>query len=96
MKPHTKITHGDFNPTNVLIGEDGEVYPRLGARGHRQRFRRRGDDLSPVCAGGSEEADLYLKLFCKKNDIAMQYVQRWLPIVAAAQMTKSTARKRRS
>ena len=26
--------------------------------------------------------------FCKKNDIAMQYVQRWLPIVAAAQMTK--------
>ena len=26
MKPHTKITHGDFNPTNVLIGEDGKVY----------------------------------------------------------------------
>ena len=25
MKPHTKITHGDFNPTNVLIGEDGKV-----------------------------------------------------------------------
>ena len=35
-----------------------------------------------------KKADLYLKLFCKKNDIAMQYVQRWLPIVAAAQMTK--------
>lgn len=31
------------------------VYPRLGARGHRQRFRRRGDDLPPVRAGGSEE-----------------------------------------
>lgn len=26
MKPHTKITHGDFNPTNVLIGDDGKVY----------------------------------------------------------------------
>ena len=26
MKPHTKITHGDFNPTNVLIGADGTVY----------------------------------------------------------------------
>ena len=26
MKPHTKITHGDFNPTNVLIGADGKVY----------------------------------------------------------------------
>ena len=33
-------------------------------------------------------ADLYLKLFCKKSDTAMQYVQQWLPIVAAAQLTK--------
>ena len=31
MKPHTKITHGDFNPTNVLIGEDGKVHIRAGA-----------------------------------------------------------------
>ena len=33
-------------------------------------------------------ADLYLKLFCKKSDTAMQYVQQWLPIVAAAQLSK--------
>ena len=30
----------------------------------------------------------YLKLFCKKSDTAMQYVQQWLPIVAAAQLSK--------
>ena len=35
-----------------------------------------------------ETADLYLKLFCKKSDTARQYVQQWLPIVAAAQLTK--------
>ena len=25
-----------------------------------------------------EKADLYLKIFCKKSDTAMQYVQQWL------------------
>lgn len=30
-----------------------------------------------------EAADLYLNLFCKKSDTARQYVQQWLPIVAA-------------
>ena len=35
-----------------------------------------------------KKADLYMKLFCTKADIARQYVNRWLPIVAAAQLTK--------
>ena len=33
-------------------------------------------------------ADLYLKIFCKKSDTAIQYVQQWLPIVAASQLVK--------
>jgi len=36
----------------------------------------------------SEQAEQYIRLFCKKADIARQYVNRWLPIVAAAQLTK--------
>ena len=35
-----------------------------------------------------ESADLYLKLFCKKSDTARQYVEQWLPIVAAAELGK--------
>ena len=35
-----------------------------------------------------ESADLYLKLFCKKSDPARQYVEQWLPIVAAAELEK--------
>ena len=35
-----------------------------------------------------EKADLYLRLYCKKSDTARQYVQKWIPIVAAAQLTK--------
>lgn len=89
MKPHTKITHGDFNPTNVLIGEDGKVYILDWA--HAAIGNASADAAMTYLQFALEDqkkAGLYLKLFCKKNDIAMQYVQRWLPIVAAAQMTK--------
>ncbi len=40
------------------------------------------------CLENQKKADLYMKLFCEKSDTARQYVNRWLPIVAAAQMTK--------
>ena len=36
-----------------------------------------------------ELAEEYLKIFSKKSDTAIQYVQKWLPIVAAAQLTKA-------
>lgn len=89
MKPHTKITHGDFNPTNVIIGKDGKVYVIDWA--HAALGNASADAATTYLQFALEDqkkADLYLKLFCKKNDIAMQYVQKWLPIVAAAQMTK--------
>ena len=89
MKPHTKITHGDFNPTNVLIGDDGKVYILDWA--HAAIGNASADAAMTYLLFALEDqkkADLYLKIFCKKNDIAMQYVQKWLPIVAAAQMTK--------
>ena len=33
-------------------------------------------------------ATQYLKLFCEKTDTARQYVEMWLPIVAASQSVK--------
>ena len=33
-------------------------------------------------------ADEYLEMFCEKTETAKTYVQKWLPIVAAAQLTK--------
>ena len=35
-----------------------------------------------------DNANKYLDLFCKKSDTAKQYVQQWLPIVAASQSVK--------
>lgn len=79
----------------MLIGADGKVYILDWA--HAAIGNASADAAMTYLQFALEDqkkADLYLKLFCKKNDIAMQYVQRWLPIVAAAQMTRSMARKR--
>ena len=35
-----------------------------------------------------------MKMFCDKSDTARQYVNRWLPIVAAAQMTKKKEKEK--
>ena len=35
-----------------------------------------------------KKADLYMKIYCKESDTARQYVEQWLPIVAAAQLAK--------
>ena len=44
--------------------------------------------------GNIEGAEKYLNLFCKKSDTAKQYVQKWLPIVAASQSVKGKPEER--
>ncbi|NLH97736.1 MAG: aminoglycoside phosphotransferase, partial [Clostridiaceae bacterium] len=39
-------------------------------------------------------AKKYLRLFCKKSDTAMQYVQKWIPLVAACQSIKGDPNER--
>ena len=89
MKPHTKVIHGDFNPSNIILGDDGKVYVIDWA--HAAIGNASADAATTYLQFAMEDkqkADLYLKLFCQKNDIAMQYVEQWFPIVAAAHLTK--------
>jgi len=39
-------------------------------------------------------ADMYMDVFCKKSDTAKQYVHKWLPIVAAAQLSKENEQEK--
>ena len=47
-----------------------------------------------VLSGQTELANKYLDLFCKKSDTAKQYVQQWMPIVAASQSVKGNPEER--
>lgn len=90
MPKHTHLCHGDFNPTNIIITNDGTPYIIDWA--HATQGNSSADVarsyLLFYLAGKKELGDKYLKLFCKKSDTAIQYVQRWIPIVAASRLSK--------
>ncbi len=90
MPKHKKVCHGDFNPSNIIIADNGDAYIIDWA--HATQGNASADAartyLLFCLAGDQEVADKYLDLFCKKSDTAKQYVQKWMPIVAASQSVK--------
>ena len=44
--------------------------------------------------GKDELAKRYLQLYSKKSGTALQYIQQWMPIVAASQSVKGNAEER--
>lgn len=90
MKNHTKLCHGDFNPSNVIIKENGEVYVidwSHVTQGNASADAARTFLLFSI-EGKSELAEKYINLFSEKSGITKANIQRWIPIVAATQMTK--------
>lgn len=90
MPKHNKVCHGDFRPSNVIVGEDGTNY--IIDWSHTTQGNASADAartyLCFCLKGETETAEKYLDLFCEKSDTAKQYVQKWLPIVAASQSVK--------
>lgn len=89
MPKHKKVCHGDFNPSNVIVGKNGKMTVIDWA--HATQGNASADAAMTYllfALRDQEAADLYLNLFCKKSDTAKQYVQQWLPIVAASQLEK--------
>ena len=96
MPKHNKLCHGDFNPSNIIITDDGTPY--ILDWSHVTQGNASADVARTYLlfwlAGDKETAEKYLKLFCKKSDTARQYVEKWLPIVAASQSVKGNEKER--
>ena len=96
MPKHNKVCHGDFNPSNIIIAEDGTPY--ILDWSHATQGNASADAARTYllfCMNGdSDTAKKYLDLFCRKSDTAKQYVQKWMPIVAASQSVKGNAEER--
>ena len=91
MERHDKVCHGDFNPSNVIITPEGEAF--IIDWSHVTQGNASADVARTYLLfslhEGEELADKYLDLFCTKTDTARQYVQSWMPIVAASQSVKA-------
>ena len=90
MPKHNKVCHGDFNPSNVIVRDDGEMY--IIDWSHVTQGNASADVartyLIFTLAGKKDMAEKYMDLFCEKTDTKKSYVQKWLPIVAASQSVK--------
>lgn len=87
MPKHTKLCHGNFIPSNIIVGPDGDFVVLNWAKA------RQGNASADVAhtylmfaMKDQALADRYLDLFCEKTHTSKKYVQDWLPIVAAARM----------
>ena len=96
MPRHTKLCHGDFNASNVVMADDGSCCVLDWA--HAAQGNASADAAwSYLCFrldGDDEGAVMYLDLFCEKSGTAGEYVQKWIPVVAASQSVKGTEKER--
>jgi len=96
MHTHNKVCHGDFEPSNVVIAEDGTPYILDWA--HVTQGNASADAARTYLLfrlqGNTEDAEMYLDMFCEKSRTEKRYVQKWMPIVAASQSVKGNAEER--
>lgn len=89
------LCHGDFNPSNVILTPKGDW--RVIDWSHV----RLGDPLADVArtyllfwlSGHIAAAEKYLTLSCQVLKAKIQEVQKWLPIVAAAEASRPQSTK---
>ena len=96
MPKHDKVCHGDFNPSNIIIAKDGTPY--IIDWSHATQGNASADAARTYLlfwlGGDMNGAKKYLDLFCAKSNTAKQYVQKWMPIVAASQSVKGNEKER--
>ena len=92
-KNHDKLCHGDFNPSNVIINENGEY--SIIDWAHATQGNASADVAKTFLLfslnGQTELAEKYLNVFTEKSGIEKRGIQRWIPIVAAVQLKKGGA-----
>ncbi len=96
MPKHSNVCHGDFNPSNIIITEEGTPY--IIDWSHASQGNASADIARTYLLfwlnGDIDGAKKYLDLFCQKSNTEKQYVRKWMPIVAAAQSVKGNEKER--
>ena len=85
MKNHTKLCHGDFSPSNVIIKPDGKY--AIIDWAHATQGNASADIAKTYINFASNN------IISEKSKINKEYIQRWLPIVAAAYLDSENENK---
>lgn len=89
MPKHEKLCHGDFRPSNIIVDKEGDLH--IIDWVHATKGNASADVARTyliLALSDKATADKYLDLFCEKTGTKKEYVQGWMPVVAAAQLTK--------
>lgn len=90
MPKHTKVCHGDFNPSNIIVKEDGTMY--IIDWSHVTQGNAAADVARTFLLfnldGKENLSKKYMEMYCQKTGTEISYIQKWIPIVAASQLVK--------
>lgn len=96
MPKGNSLCHGDFNPSNIIMSEDGKAY--IIDWSHATQGNPCADAARTYLlfwlAGDIATAEKYLELYSIKGGYKKKDIQRWLPIVAASQSVKGNEKER--
>lgn len=96
MPNHTKVCHGDFVPSNIIVPSAGDtdgVAPAVIVDwAHATQGNGAADCavtyLHLILNKERDFAERYLRRYCERQGCTMAYVQSWLSIVAAAELAR--------
>ncbi len=94
MPKHIKLCHGNFAPKNIIINDEGTYVINWGSARQGNASADVARTYLLLCLNDPELAEPYLDKYCLKSGTSKQYVQAWLPIVAAAQLIKGKAEEK--
>ena len=85
MPKQSKLCHGDFIPSNIIITEDGQTYIVDWENATQGNI---SSDIAKTylrfCAEDDQSgADTYLNIMCEKSGVSKETIEKWLPLVAA-------------
>jgi aminoglycoside phosphotransferase (APT) family kinase protein len=92
MPDHQKVCHGDFVPSNIIVQNEQAFIIDWAHVTQGNASADAAETFLTLQKQGRERlAQDYLKLYCENSDTAIQYIRRWVPIVAAAHLASCPA-----
>ena len=85
FEQHNKVLHGDYQFSNVIIGDDNKIY--VIDWSHATQGNASADVamsyLQMVLNNSEDVAKKYLEIYSQKSGTSISYIKSWIPIVAS-------------